>query len=97
MGTLVTSEWPELEMDQYYIVFVDAYQDMGPANDCTQDFGMRQCCCRSGGEIQWWLDHNRECQSPFEICTVSGYTAQRIVALHGPYATYEACEIDRRA
>lgn len=94
MGTPVPDEWPELEDAKFYLVYLDAFQDVGPDNDCTQDYQLRQRCCTTGQHIKAWLAVGWECLSPHELCVVSGFTAQRLLNVHGPYDNLADCQAD---
>lgn len=94
MGTEVPEESPEYEDDKFYLCSVDAYQDVGPATDCSQTFVMRQRCCQQGNILNAWIQADVECQAGWELCVVSGWTAQRLVAVHGPYDDRDACMLD---
>lgn len=94
MGTPVPDEWPEFEDEKHYLVNVDAYQFGNDFRDCRQDHLGRYKCCVSGDFLNSWLADGHECLSPFELCVVSGASAQRLVAVHGPYDTPDACTDD---
>lgn len=94
MGTPVPPEWEDLEDEKWYRVGVDCYQDMGPDNDCTQDYQGRAQCCLPGGTVKGWLRAGWQCESPHELCAFSGFSAQRLLWCHGPYANQPACAAD---
>lgn len=98
MGTPVPLESPDLENDKFYRVYVDPYQDLTPATGCDQEALGRWSCCKQGVFIQLWLDGGWECSvilDPFmELCMRTGFSAQRLVAIHGPYNLLEDCIAD---
>lgn len=94
MGTPVPPDMPELEDDKIYRVGVDWYQDTTEKTRCDQKYQGRIECCKSGAFINAWKAAGFECTSGFEMCMITGYSAQRLVFCHGPYDTLEACQAD---
>lgn len=98
MGTPVPLEQPDLDNDKVYMVFVDPYQDMTPATGCNQEYLGRFSCCQTGERIQIWRDSDFECTEIFdpaiELCRRTGFSSQRLVAIHGPYDTVLECQAE---
>ena len=85
MGTPI----PEpLEDDKFYCITVRAHQ--GYMGDCTDPYVVAKCC-REGWYINDWGDFGAECQNWWELCIVSGYTAQEVLSIAGPFDTLEEC------
>lgn len=94
MGTPVPLEHPKLEADKTYLCVVDSYEGGPHPEDCSADYLWRTRCCVSGAHLTRWLDDGWECKGPHELCVVSGSSAQRLVAIHGPYEDVDACLSD---
>lgn len=94
MGTPVPKDWPVLEAEKFYLVTLDAFQDAGPLTGCDQTFVTRVSCCKSAALIQAWIDAGCRCLAGCELCVVTGFTAQRIICIQGPYDDYDTCVLD---
>lgn len=94
MGTPVPPDMPVLEDDKIYRVGVDWYQDVTPATGCDQKYQGREQCCWDGGTIKAWRDGGGECVAGDELCMITGFSAQRLVFIHGPYDDIGACLAD---
>ncbi|NVM23410.1 MAG: hypothetical protein HWN68_16705 [Desulfobacterales bacterium] len=94
MGEPTPDDWPEILDDKWYCVTVDAFQDVGPFDDCRQDFSAQLTCCRQGVHINNWINNELECIGGFELCVFTGFSAQRLLDLKGPYDTQALCNAD---
>lgn len=91
MGTTIPDEFPEIDDTKTYKVTVDAFQDAGPETDCNQNFVAQVTCCKAGNLLNNFIDNDFACTAGVELCVVSGFTAQRIKAIVGPYDTWQEC------
>ncbi len=91
MGTPVPDTMPELIDEKFYCSVVDAFFDLTEKTGCQQELVARIQCCNTGGTIKWWKLHGYECQDGQELVDYTGFTAQRLVAVHGPYDSAEEC------
>lgn len=91
MGTPVPEEWPELDPEKWYCCYVDWYFTEGEEGGCEKDYQGRKRCCRTGAQIQAWLDADSECVFSEALCPFYSPGAQRLVAIHGPYDTLADC------
>lgn len=94
MGTPVPDEYPELEDGKFYRCGVDCYQDETPATDCSQAYLISAQCCLTGARIKAWLAGGGECAFDDELMFVTGFSAQRLVFVHGPYDDIGPCQDD---
>ena len=94
MGIKVPPEWPEIDDTKTYKVTVDGFQGGGPPNDCSMNFVAQVTCCKLGNLLNAYIDNDLECIGGNECCVISGFTAQRIKAIEGPYDTFVLCQAD---
>jgi len=78
---------PVINEDLYYDVSVLAYQDILPG--CEGE-PMETHCCILGWYIIFFVDLG-ECLNGNEVCMFSGYSAQKIVDIAGPFGTLQEC------
>lgn len=93
MGITIPDDFPELDPTKWYKVTVQAYQGGGPPYDCTMDFLDNFSDCKTGFAIQNWIDLTPECFAGNELVVVTGFSAQRLKNIEGPFDTEAACEL----
>ncbi len=94
MGTPVPADWPEIENDKVYMVTVDWYQDASGKTGCDQEYQGEHKCCEPGIGIFVFLAFELECKRGSELCTITGFSAQRLISVFGPYDNMGACLAD---
>jgi len=89
---LPISPWPPF-LDPYllYCITVNAYQEPGKSG-CNGAFETVRCC-QYGSIINDFETYGLWCINGIEICTYTGYSAQELVNVIGPYLTEEECWI----
>jgi len=91
MGDPVPSTWPDLDPAKFYQVHADIYDDGIPVGNCTKPFAGRTFCCPTGNVINGWYAAGGDCTPDHEICLGSGFSAQRIVSIIGPFDLFGDC------
>lgn len=94
MGEELDPEWPEIEPEKYYKATIAGYQDVTPKTGCDQELVGVISCCPSGAVLNQWINFGLECEDGWELCPFTGYTAQRLLGVAGPYDTFQACMLD---
>ena len=94
MGNKIPDEEPIILPDEIYKVTVRCHQDMTPVEDCSQTYVDTVSCCVSGQDIITFIYGGYECKAGYELCTFSGYTAQHVIDIKGPFIDYDACDLD---
>jgi len=87
MGHDPPSTPPTIHDDLWYAVYVYAYQDVQPG--CVGTQFEESCCVQGWRIISFMLDE--VCVNGYEICVFSGFTAQQIHNIAGPFNTRDAC------
>jgi len=93
MGSIVPPTWPTLIDDKWYCCTLECYQGGGPPYDCTQNYVGQATCCQTGAIIKGWQNAGLECAGGWELCVFSGYTAQRLIGVVGPYDNFGSCDV----
>jgi len=91
MGTPVPVEYPDLQDDKWYCTWVDVYFDLTAKTDCTQTWLARIHGPRRGDQIKYWIAQGYECTPEHELIEYQIFSSQRLVAMHGPYDSYDLC------
>lgn len=91
MGEDVEKTFPDPEPGKWYCCTMQAYFGGGPPFDCTQNFIGLTSCCKTGAQLQAWLDAGLECFAGAELCILTGFTTQRLKSAVGPFDTQAAC------
>lgn len=93
MGTPVPDEWPGLEDNKWYLIFLDVYGFNGPPFDCTMNHLGGIYCCYQGDDIKRSLEHECEANSPdWVICGADLEDAAfRSTCIMGPYDILADC------
>jgi len=91
MGIKIPPDWPEIDDTKHYKINVDAFQGGGPPLTCAQDFAGNLTCCIPGLTLNGWIDGGNECTDGGEACLFSGFSAQRLKTISGPYDTPMEC------
>jgi len=87
MGNPLPPDWPEIEDTKWYCCYLDCYN----LDDCAGPLQGSTCCCTTGAQILSWINGNNECDAGWELCPFSGYTAQRLIDVKGPYTLRQDC------
>lgn len=91
MGTPVPIEQPEIDVTKHYCITVDWFDDWYGATDCTQEYGGTTHCCVTGSNLKYYIENGYECTKYLEICMATGYSAQRITCIEGPFDSHADC------
>lgn len=94
MGEPSPTEWPELIADKWYKCTVNCYWGDHPVNTCSGAYIDNCTCCRLGADIDAYLKIPVECRSGSELCMFTGFSAQRVINVEGPYDDFDACVLD---
>lgn len=94
MGETTPGTWPELIPDKWYKCTVNCYWADFPAESCSGGYIDNSSCCLLGADINAWFTANWECKSGFELCLFTGFSAQRLVDIQGPFDTHAACVLE---
>jgi len=87
MGRPIPPLPPTLVDEAWYCVTVSAYQH--PSLPGCEGEPHPVKCCKTGAMIKAF--HEYECINGIELCTFSGYSAQKVRGIDGPYNTAEEC------
>lgn len=93
MGEDTPTEWPEIIRDKWYKCTVNCYWADWPVEACTGDYIDDCTCCLLGADIEDWLAFPLECSSIFELCLFTGFSAQRLINLEGPFDDFDTCAL----
>ena len=80
--------------DKWYCLSMDSFQDGSGKTGCDQTFVDTKTCCQLGAAITAWLDADLECVRGRELCIFTGYTAQKLKNMKGPYDSQAECFAD---
>jgi len=81
---------PPLEFNKYYCITVRWYQS--PEGGCKGVPNGIEKCCRPGWMIFEWGEYDLECQNYWELCIWTGYSAQMLLNVEGPYDDEFICQ-----
>jgi len=95
MGTPVPIEPDEIDVDKWYCVFVDCFENGGPPFDCDLPYRATTKFCVDGARLKWWIDGDFQCGKyggpPVELILFSGSSVQRLINIHGPFDDFDDC------
>jgi len=91
MGDPVPPTWPVIEDGMFYRIMVDGYDNGFPPGDCDEPFIGSAICCQPSLVLNGWFALGGDCNQTQEICTLSGWSAQRAVSIKGPYDNIDDC------
>lgn len=95
MGTPVPFILPGFEDDKWYNCHLDCFGVGEGPHTCEDDFIGSVECCKTGLSINTWLNDGCGCKSDppvwYELCLFTGFSAQRLLHVHGPYDTRGDC------
>lgn len=88
MGHKLPPEPPVLLDEKWYYISAAAFAHILPG--CIGD-PTPVGCCKEGSELIAYLK-DPQCVNGAEICIYTGYTAQRVYNISGPYDSWDECD-----
>lgn len=93
MGDPDPDEFPEIIVGKWYKVTAESFQGpFAPPSSCTDDKVAEGTCCATGLDLNEFFVTGPGCKNGLEICPVSGFSSQRVLAIEGPFDTFNLCQ-----
>jgi hypothetical protein len=78
-----------IPLDPGMFFYVEVFAFQNPLPGCEGTAYYLDCCYR-GDLLNYWAE-NRQCDNGWEACVFTGYSAQRLIGVQGPYSSMREC------